>query len=159
MKSKVQASDQETKLIAENRKAFHDYFILEKLEVGIALVGSELRPCREGRVVLKDSFADERDGELWLHDVHIGQNQFSNILNHDPLRTRRLLAHKRQILKIRQKVTNVGISLVPLRIYFRKGRVKIELALVKGKRQYDKRETIAKKDLKREMEREFNKRG
>ncbi len=143
------------KIIAENRKAYHDYFILEKLETGIALVGSELRPCREGRVTLKDSFVDALDGQLWLCDVHIGSNVYSNRLDHNPERKRRLLAHKQQILKLCQKVKTTGITIVPLKFYFKEGRVKVEIALVKGKAMYDKREAIAKKDAKRDMEREL----
>ena len=143
------------KIIAENRKAYHDYFILEKLETGIALVGSELRPCREGRVTLKDSFVDAIDGQLWLCDVHIGYNVYSNRLDHDPERKRRLLAHKQQIIKLCQKVKTTGITIVPLKFYFKEGKVKVEIALVKGKAMYDKREAIAKKDAKRDLEREL----
>ncbi len=156
MKSKPAAGEDGLKLIAANRKAFHEYHILEKLEVGIALVGSELRPCREGKVNLKDAYAEVVDGQLWLVEAHIGSNPFSNRLDHSPLRRRKLLAHKRQILKLGQKVETSGMTLVPLRMYFKAGRVKVEIALVKGKAQYDKRETIAKKDLKREMDRELS---
>ncbi|GAB4276067.1 MAG: SsrA-binding protein SmpB [Candidatus Rifleibacteriota bacterium] len=154
MKSKKQSGDG-TKIIAANRKAFHDYFIVDKLEVGIQLVGSELRPCREGRVTLKDAYAEEEAGELWLYDMHIGSNQYSNRLDHDPERKRRLLAHKKEILKLGQKVKTSGMTMVPLRVYFKKGKVKVELALVKGKTKYDKRESIAKKDMRRDMEREL----
>lgn len=143
------------KIIAENRKAYHDYFILEKLETGIALLGSELRPCREGRVTLKDSFVDAIDGQLWLYDVHIGSNVFSNRLDHEPERKRKLLAHKQQIQKLCQKVKTTGITIVPLKFYFKEGKVKVEIALVKGKAMYDKREAIAKKDAKRDMERDL----
>ena len=159
MKSKVQPHDPGVKVIAANRRAFHDYFILDKLEVGIALVGSELRPCREGKVNLKDAFADEDNGQLWLHDANIGSNPFSNRLDHNPIRKRRLLAHRKEIIKIGQKIKTTGITLIPLKFYFRKGKVKVELALVKGKTQYDKRETIAKKDFKREMDREMAGKG
>lgn len=156
MKSKAPQNDDGTKLIAANKKAFHDYFVIEKLEVGMEMMGSELRPCREGRVNIKDAYAEVENGQLWLHAAHIGQNAFSGQFGHDPLRKRRLLAHKKQILKLGQKIETSGHTLVPLKIYFRSGRVKLELALVKGKRQYDKRETIAKKDLKREMDREMS---
>jgi SsrA-binding protein len=154
LKSKKQSNDG-TKTIAANRKARHDYHIIEKLEVGIALAGSELRPCREGRVNLKDSYAEEVDGQLWLHDMHIGSNQYSNINDHDSTRKRRLLAHKREILKLGHKVQTSGMTIVPLRIYFKKGKVKLEIALVKGKAKYDKRDSIAKKDMQRDMEREL----
>jgi len=143
------------KVIAANRKAHHDYFIVEKLEAGIALVGSELRPCREGRVNLKDSYAEEINGQLWLHDMHIGSNKFSNRLDHEPERKRRLLAHRKEILKWGLKVRTSGMTIVPLLIYFKNGKVKVELALVKGKAKYDKRDSIAKKDAQRDMEREL----
>jgi SsrA-binding protein len=154
LKSKKQSADG-TKQIAANRKAHHDYFILDRLEVGIQLVGSELRPCREGRVTLKDSYIEEEAGQLWLYDMHIGSNQFSNRLDHEPERKRRLLAHKNEILKLGQKVRTTGNTIVPLKIYFKQGRVKLEIALVKGKAKYDKRESIAKKDARRDMEREL----
>ncbi len=159
MKSRASKGDEGVKLIAANRRAFHDYFILEKLEVGIALHGSELRPIREGRVNLKDGFVDAEAGQFWLNDIHIGANPFSNRFDHEPTRRRRLLAHKREIAKWTEKVKTTGITIIPLRIYFRTGRVKLEIALVKGKAQYDKRETIAKRDLKREMDRELGGRG
>ena len=142
-------------MIAANRKAHHDYFIVEKLEAGIALVGSELRPCREGRVNFKDSYAEEINGQLWLHDMHIGSNKFSNRLDHEPERKRRLLAHRKEILKWGLKVRTSGMTIVPLLIYFKNGKVKVELALVKGKAKYDKRDSIAKKDAQRDMEREL----
>lgn len=154
MKSKKQKTDG-TSVIATNKKAFYNYFIISKLEVGISLEGSELRPCREGRVNLKDAFAEEERGQLWLYDMHIGSNKFSNRLDHNPLRKRRLLAHKNEILKLGHKVKTTGMTLVPLKAYFKKGKVKIELALAKGKAKYDKRATIAKKDLKRDMDREL----
>lgn len=159
LKSKAPANDDGIKLIATNKKAFHDYFILEKLEVGISLVGSEIRPIREGKVNLKEGFAEVESGQLWLKDVHIGSNPFSNRLDHTPMRKRRLLAHKAQIIKLGKKVETGGNTLVPLRMYFHSGKVKIEIALVKGKREYDKRDTIAKKDLKREMDRELSGKG
>lgn len=152
MSSKKQAGDG-IKIIAANRKAGFDYFILEKLEVGIALVGSELRPCREGKVTLKDSFAEEENGQLWLHDMHIGSNPFSNRLDHEPERKRRLLAHKNEILKWGHKVRTAGVTIVPLKVYFKNGKVKIEIALVKGKAKYDKRDSIAKNDAKRDVQR------
>lgn len=154
MNSKKQQGDGQ-KIIAANRKAHHDYFIIEKLEVGIALLGSELRPCREGRVTLKDSYAEEIEGQLWLHDMHIGSNAFSNRLDHEPERKRRLLAHKSEIIKWGYKVRTSGMTIVPLQVYFKDGKVKIEIALVKGKAKYDKREALQKKDAKRDVEREL----
>ncbi|MDD3146877.1 MAG: SsrA-binding protein SmpB [Candidatus Riflebacteria bacterium] len=154
MNSKKHSADG-VKVIAANRKAHHDYFIIEKIEVGIALAGSELRPCREGRVNLKDSYAEELDGQLWLYDMHIGSNSFSNRLDHEPERKRRLLAHKKEIIKWGYKVRTSGMTIVPLLVYFKNGKVKLEIALVKGKTKYDKRDSIAQKDAKRDMEREL----
>ena len=154
MSSKKQQGDG-LKIIAANRKAHHDYFIVEKLEAGIVLLGSELRPCREGRVTLKDSYAEEIEGQLWLHDMHIGSNPFSNRLDHEPERKRRLLAHKGEIIKWGYKVRTSGMTMVPLKVYFKNGRVKVELGLAKGKAKYDKREALQKKDAKRDMEREL----
>ena len=154
MSSKKQSAEG-SKLIAANKKAHFDYFIIEKLEVGIELRGSELRPCREGRVNLKDAYVDEENGQFWLYDVHIGSNPFSNRNDHEPERKRRLLAHKSQIIKWGQKVKTSGMTIVPLRMYFTDGKVKLEIALVKGKAQYDKRDAIAKKDAKRDLEREL----
>lgn len=143
------------KLIAANRRAHHDYFIVERLEVGIELVGSELRPCREGRVNIKDSYAQEEMGQLWLYDMHIAENPFSNRLNHEAERKRRLLAHKTQILRWGKKAETAGMTIIPLKMYLKNGRVKVEIGLAKGKTAYDKRESIAKKDAKREIEREL----
>lgn len=154
MSSKKQSGDG-TKIIAANRKAHFDYFVIEKLEVGIVLFGSELRPIREGKVTLKDSYAEEIGGQLWLYDMHIGANPFSNRLNHEPERKRHLLAHKDEIIKWGHKVKTGGMTIVPLRVYFKAGKVKVEIALVKGKSKYDKRDTIAKNDAKRDVQREL----
>ncbi len=154
MSSKKQTGDG-TKLIAANKKAHFDYFIVEKLEVGIELLGSELRPCREGRVNLKDSYVDTAGAEFWLYGVNIGSNKYSNRNDHDSERKRRLLAHKTEIIKWDRKVQTSGMTIVPLRMYFRDGRVKLEIALAKGKATYDKREAIAKKDAKRDLDREL----
>jgi SsrA-binding protein len=154
LSSKKQQGDG-LKIIAANRKAHHDYFIVEKLEAGIVLLGSELRPCREGRVTLKDSYAEEIEGQLWLQDMHIGSNPFSNRLDHEPERKRRLLAHKSEIIKWGYKVRTSGMTIVPLKVYFKNGKVKVELGLAKGKAKYDKREALQKKDAKRDMEREL----
>jgi SsrA-binding protein len=139
--------------IAENRKARHDYFVEETLEAGIALVGTEVKACRAGRVNLRDAYAQVQNGELFLHNMHIGPYEQGNRFNHEPLRTRKLLAHKQEILRLFSKVREKGYTLVPLRLYFKKGRVKVEIALAKGKRHYDKREDIAARDVQREVAR------
>lgn len=156
MKSPNQKDESGIKLITANRKAFHDYEIIDRLEVGIVLLGSELRPCREGRVNLKDSYAEEEKGELFLLQAHIDSNIFSNRLDHNPLRKRKLLAKSREIKKLEVKLKTTGITLIPLKMYFKKGKVKLEIGLARGKTKYDKRETIAKKDLKRDMDRELS---
>ncbi len=141
------------KVIAENRKARHDYLILEQVEAGIVLTGTEVQSLRLGKVNLKDSYARIKNGEAWLHQVHISPYPFGHHDNHDPLRTRKLLLHKREIHKLYGKVNEQGHTLVPLKIYFKGGRAKVTLALVKGKREYDKRRSIRERDEKREMER------
>ena len=156
LKSKASPGDDGVKLIATNKKAFHEYFILEKLEVGIVLQGSELRPCREGQVNLKEAFVEADNGEMWLIGVNIGANPFSNRFAHDSTRKRKLLAHKNQIVKLAYKTETSGNTLVPLRMYFRHGRAKVEIGLVKGKKLYDKRESIAKKDQQRQLDRELS---
>lgn len=141
------------KIVAENRKARHDYIILEQIEAGLVLTGTEVQSLRLGKVNLKDSYARIKNGEAWLHQVHISPYPFAHHDNHDPLRTRKLLLHKREIHKLYGKVNEQGHTLVPLKIYFKGGRAKVTLALVKGKREYDKRRTIRERDEKREMER------
>ncbi len=141
------------KVIAENRKARHDYLILEQLEAGLVLTGTEVQSLRLGKVNLKDSYARIKNGEVWLHQVHISPYPFAHHDNHDPLRTRKLLLHKREIHKLYGKVNEQGHTLVPLKIYFKGGRAKVTLALVKGKREYDKRRSIRERDEKREVER------
>lgn len=141
------------KIVAENRKARHDYIILEQIEAGLVLTGTEVQSLRLGKVNLKDSYARITNGEAWLHQVHISPYPFAHHENHDPLRVRKLLLHRREIDKLYGKVNEQGHTLVPLRIYFKGGRAKVMLALVKGKREYDKRRTIRERDEKREMER------
>ena len=141
------------KIVAENRKARHDYIILEQIEAGLVLTGTEVQSLRLGKVNLKDSYARIKNGEAWLHQVHISPYPFAHHDNHDPLRVRKLLLHRREIDKLYGKVNEQGHTLVPLRIYFKGGRAKVTLALVKGKREYDKRRTIRERDEKREMER------
>ena len=138
------------KLIASNKKAFHDYFILQKFEAGLALTGTEVKSLREGRANLKDSYVKFESGEAFLFGTHISPYSHGNIQNHDPERTRKLLLHRREIEKLRVETTEKGLTVIPLRLYFKGGRVKVEIAVVRGKKQYDKRETEKKKELDRE---------
>jgi SsrA-binding protein len=147
------------KLIAQNKKAFHDYHIEETLEAGIALTGTEVKSLRAGRVNLRDSYAAVENGELYLMGVHISPYEQGNIFNHDPLRNRKLLVHGRELRRLFGKVKVAGYTLVPTKLYFKDGRVKVEIALAKGKTTYDKRETLAKKEAQRDMERAFHSRG
>ena len=142
-----------TKQIAKNSKAFHDYFVEEAFEAGVVLSGTEVKSIRQGAVNLKDSFCQVKDGELWLYGVHISPYEKGNIFNKDPLRPRKLLMHKREILRLHAKVKQDGYALVPLSVYFKGPRVKVELGLAKGKKLYDKREAAAQRDAKREMDR------
>ena len=142
-----------TKQIAANRKAFHDYFIEEKLEAGIELAGTEVKSIRQGNVNLKDSFCGVKDGELFVHGMHISPYEKGNIFNKDPRRTRRLLVHKREIWRLQAKAQQDGYAIVPLSLYFSGSRVKVEIALAKGKKLYDKRESAARRDAQREMDR------
>lgn len=143
------------KLIATNRKARHDYIILETLEAGIALQGTEVKSLRAGRANLKDSYATIKDGEVWLFHVHISPYDHGSVFNHDPLRPRKLLLHRQEIRRLTTKLQERGLTLVPLRMYFKKGRAKVELALARGKRQYDRREDITRRDTEREAQREL----
>lgn len=147
------ARTENTKLICKNRKARFNFEIDETLEAGISLLGSEVKSLRNGRANLSDSYGKFKDGELYLVDAHISPYEQSNRENHDPLRARKLLLHKREIRKLHGKVAERGFSLIPLKLYFKRGRVKVELALARGKKMYDKRETIKKKDQRRELER------
>ena len=141
------------KLIAKNSKAYHDYFVEDKFEAGIQLAGTEVKSIRQGHINLKDSFAIVKDGEMTLYGVHISPYEKGNIFNKDPLRPRKLLMHKREILRLGAKVQQDGYSLVPLSVYFRRAHVKVELGLCKGKKLYDKRDAAAAKDAKREIDR------
>lgn len=147
------------KVIAENRKARHDYFVEEKLEVGIILTGTEIKSIRAGRVNLKDSYAEISGGELWLTQMHISPYEQGNRFNHEPLRKRKLLLNKSEIVKLTAEVQQQGMTLIPLKIYLKQGLAKIELGLCKGKKNYDKRQDIAKKDAKRDMDRELRERN
>ncbi len=143
------------KQIAANRKAFHDYFIEDRFEAGIELAGTEVKSIRLGNVNLKDSFCAVKDGEMLLYGMHISPYEKGNIFNKDPRRVRRLLLHRREILRLQAKVQQDGYALVPLSLYFRGPRVKVELALARGKKLYDKREDAARRDARREMDRAF----
>jgi SsrA-binding protein len=142
------------KVVAENRKARHDYFFLDTWEAGIALKGSEVKSCREGNCNLADSYAQIKNGEIWLLNSHIAVYAQANQFNHEPKRDRKLLLHKNEIFRIQGKLNTGGLTLVPVKMYFKGGKLKIELALAKGKKQYDKREDIKKRDIDREMRRE-----
>ena len=141
------------KLIANNKKAYHDYFIEDQYEAGIELAGTEVKSIRQGHVNLKDSFCIAKDGQMHVHGMHISPYEKGNIFNKDPLRPRRLLMHKREILRLYARVKQDGYALVPLSIYFRGSRVKLEVGLAKGKKLYDKRDAAAAKDARREMDR------
>ncbi len=139
--------------IAENRKARHNYFIEDTYEAGIALLGTEVKSLRGGRANLKDSYARIVNGEVFVYQMHIGPYPFAYYNNHEPLRTRKLLLHKSEIKKLYGKVNEKGFSLIPLRLYFVNGKVKMALALARGKRKYDKRQAIRQRDEKRELDR------
>lgn len=150
------------KIIAENRKARHDYHILESLEVGLVLTGTEVKSMRAGRVNLKESYASIQDGEAYIESMHISPYDHGNIFNVDPLRKRKLLLHKKEILKLQQKAQEKGLTLVPLKVYFNRDKIKLELAVARGKKNYDKRATEQEKTQKREIQkalREHEKRG
>ena len=142
-----------TKIVAQNKRARHDYFVLETWEAGIELKGTEVKSIRLGQCNLKDCYGTVKDGELWVYGMHISPYDFGNVYNHDPLRTRRLLMHRREIDRLLGKVKERGYALVPLKLYFKHGRVKMELALATGKKNYDKRRDMAERDAKRELQR------
>lgn len=141
------------KVVAENRKARHNYFIEDTFEAGLVLTGTEVKSLRQGRANLKDSYARIKNGEVYLHQLHISPYPFAYYDNHDPLRVRKLLLHNYEIKKLYGKINEMGHSLIPLKIYFKNGRAKLLLALAKGKRKYDKRDTIRRRDEQRELDR------
>ena len=143
------------KMIANNKKAYHDYFILDKIETGIALHGTEVKSLRMGKCSIKESFIRIENGEVFIYGMHISPYEKGNIFNKDPLRVRKLLLHKKEIDKMFGKMKEQGITLVPLQVYFKGSLVKMEIGVAKGKKLYDKRDDIAKKDQKREAQREF----
>ncbi|MDP4090703.1 MAG: SsrA-binding protein SmpB [Bacillota bacterium] len=144
-----------TKTLAENRKARHDYFIEEVYEAGIVLVGTEVKSVRQGKANLKDSYADINNSEIWVRNMHISPYEKGNIFNKDPLRGRKLLMHKDEIRKLLGYISQQGYTLVPLSLYLKNGRVKISIAVAKGKKDYDKRDSMLEKAAKRDIEREF----
>lgn len=146
------------KIIAQNRKARYDYHALDTWEAGIALQGTEVKSLRDGKANLLDSYARVDGGEVYLHNVHIGEYDQGNQFNHEPMRKRKLLLHRHEINRMRGQVEEKGLTLIPLKLYFKKGRAKIEIALAKGKREYDRRQDIAKRDARRDMERDLKER-
>ena len=152
------AKKEEKKIIAPNKKARHDYFVLDTYEAGIELFGTEVKSIRAGAVNLKDSYCSVKNGEMLMYGVHVSPYEQGNIFNHDPMRVRRLLMHKREINRLLGVTKQQGLTLVPLSVYFLKGRAKLEVGLCKGKKLYDKREVAAEKDAKRSMERNFKER-
>jgi SsrA-binding protein len=143
------------KIIAVNRKARFDYAVDDKYECGIELLGTEVKSFRDGRISFPDAWAEVSDGEIWLRSLRIAENPFSSVFNHDPDRKKKLLLHRDEIKRIARKTDEKGYTLIPLSFYFKKGRVKVELGLCKGKKAYDKRADIRERDVQREMSREF----
>ena len=143
------------KLVANNKKVFHDYFVEEKYEAGLVLHGTEVKSLRMGKCSIKESFIRIENGEVFVYGMHVSPYEKGNIFNKDPLRTKKLLMHKYEINKLQGKIKEKGYTLVPLQVYFKEGKVKVEVGLARGKKLYDKREDIAKKDQRREAEKEF----
>ncbi|HYB95017.1 MAG TPA: SsrA-binding protein SmpB [Vicinamibacterales bacterium] len=149
-KARDEEKSDANQLIADNRKAFHDYHILETFEAGISLLGTEVKGIREGRANLRDSFARVDGGEVWLYNVHINPYSHRGYVDHDPKRRRRLLLHKHEIRKLIGKTVEKGLTLVPTKLYFKNGKVKVALALARGKEAHDKRETLRRREVDRE---------
>ena len=149
------AKEKGSRLIANNKKAYHDYFIEETYEAGIALHGTEVKSLRMGKCSIKESFVRIENEEVYIYGMHISPYEKGNIFNRDPLRVKKLLLHKSEIRKMKGKIAEKGYTLVPLKVYFNRSLVKVEIGLAKGKKLYDKRQDIAKKDLRRESERDF----
>lgn len=148
----------ESKTITVNRKAYHDYHILETLEAGIVLSGTEIKSIRAGRVNIRDAYARPQDGELWLYNAHIAPYQPGSYYNHEPNRRRKLLLHRRQIDELAGMVTQKGLTLVPLKLYIKRGIAKLELGMARGKKLHDKREALARREAQREIERALRQR-
>ncbi|MCF0145971.1 MAG: SsrA-binding protein SmpB [Eubacterium sp.] len=153
------AKEKGQRLIANNKKAYHDYFIEEKIEAGIELVGTEVKSCRMGKCSIKEAFIRVERGEMFVYGMHISPYEKGNIFNRDPLRVRKLLLHKSEIRKLEGQVAQKGYTLVPLTVHFSNSRIKVDIGLAKGKKLFDKRQSIAKKDMRREAEREFKQTG
>lgn len=149
------AKERGTKLVANNKKAFHDYFIEETFEAGLVLAGTEVKSLRMGKCSIKEAFLRIENGEMLIYGMHISPYEKGNIFNKDPLRVRKLLLHKYEIMRLAGKVQEKGFALIPLKVYFKDSRAKVEIALAKGKKLYDKRASFAEKDRKREAEREL----
>lgn len=147
--------DEKDRVVATNRKAYHDYFIDEVVEAGVVLTGTEIKSVRAGRMNLRDSYAKVVDGEMWMYNVHISPYEQGNRFNHEPERPRKLLLHSGQIKQLARKVLEKGFTLVPLKMYIKSHRAKVELALARGRRSYDKREAVAERDAQREIDREL----
>ena len=147
------AQDSGIKPVAQNKKAYHDYFILETLEAGIELFGTEVKSIRQGKLNLKDAWCFVKDGEMFVNGMHISPYEQGNIFNRDPMRQKRLLLHKREIRRLYAAVKQEGLAIIPLKVYFSKGKAKLEIGLCKGKKLYDKRSAAAQKDAKRAVER------
>ncbi len=150
--------DRANRTLAENRKARHDYFIEETYEAGVALTGTEIKSMRGGHINLRDSYAHVKDGELWMFNVHIAPYDQAGYATHDPMRPRKLLLHRKEINRLVGAVTEKGMALIPLRVYLKDNRAKVELALARGKKLYDKRDAIADRDAKRDVERALRER-
>jgi SsrA-binding protein len=157
--SKSVASKRQSSVIARNRRARHDYHLEDTVEGGLVLTGTEVKSLRAGRASLTDGFAQIEDGEVWLHGVHIPEYTQGTWTNHEPRRPRKVLLHRKEIDRLASKVAERGLTIVPLELYFSGGRVKVELALARGKRSYDKRHDLAERDAAREVERAFRRRG
>ena len=151
--------DDDAKILASNRKAFHDYAVEETFEAGIALTGTEIKSVRAGSVNLRDSYAQVRQGELWLMNLHVAPYEPASRQNVDPYRDRRLLMHRKEILRLASRVQEKGLTLIPLKMYLKKNRAKLEIGLARGKKLYDKRDAIAKRDTAREMDRAVKERS
>ena len=149
----------DVKVVATNRKATHDYYIEDRYEAGLVLTGTEIKSIRAGRLNIRDGYVQPRRDELWLGNVHIAPYDPAGRRGHDPLRPRKLLLHRREINRIISRVQERGYTVIPLRVYLKKGRAKVEIGLARGKRKYDKREAIAKRDAEREMRREWKEHG
>lgn len=155
----AETKDNGLQTVARNKKAYHDYFVLESFEAGIELFGTEVKSVRQGKINLKDAWCSIEGGEIFVNGMHISPYEFGNIFNRDPMRKRRLLMHKREINRLYGTLKQQGLTLIPLSAYFNRGRLKIQVGLCKGKKNYDKRESIARKDAEREAARELRNRN